>query len=250
MAIFHWMNIHLKNNTGLVTDAANPPIDGKRLCVFPEDKDLPGDSRNSRIDELFVSKACASPAPADWPRWKADRLAGLRAVSFRTFPDRVAAAEPRLRGGLGKHQRRWLGTEPGIDVAIADLRQPGNLDRGGTLIVLELRVKNWMPCRAGRLIVASGDVVILAPRGVGPTAWDRESPPDDVERAHVLLGRTVDEGKVWHVAAPCGGAALSTGTRTHGESGYGAGRRIAAAWRDFRAVRGRGRGREPSPEPS
>jgi hypothetical protein len=44
-------------------------------------------------------------------------------------------------------------------------------------------------------------VVVLAPRGVGPTAWVRKSPPNYIERAHVLLGRTVDEGRVWDVAA-------------------------------------------------
>jgi len=39
------------------------------------------------------------------------------------------------------------------------------------------------------------------PRGIGPTRWTRKNPPNYVERSHVLLGRTVDTGRVWDVAA-------------------------------------------------
>ena len=125
MAIFQWMNTHLKNDTGPVKDADDPPLPGKRLRVFPEEKDLPGDATNARIDESFVARGKpAAPAPDDWQRWRADLLAELRPVSFRTFPDRIPAAEPRLWGGLGK-DGRWLATEPGIEVAIVDLRRAG-----------------------------------------------------------------------------------------------------------------------------
>ena len=57
-----------------------------------------------------------------------------------------------------------------------------------------------MPAWA-KSIVGEDAVVVLAPRGVGPTAWVRKSPPNYVERAHALLGRTVDEGRVWDAAA-------------------------------------------------
>jgi hypothetical protein len=42
---------------------------------------------------------------------------------------------------------------------------------------------------------------LLQPRGVGPTRWTRKNPPNYVERSHVLLGRTVDTGRVWDVIA-------------------------------------------------
>ncbi|MGC8641778.1 MAG: alpha/beta hydrolase family protein, partial [Isosphaeraceae bacterium] len=193
MAVFHWVNVHFKNDTGPVNDATDPPFDGKKLRVFPEDKDLPADALNARIDETFVPKAQpAPPAPADWPRWKADILARLRAVSFRTFPERIPAAEPKLSSAPGKHER-WLATEPDIEVAIADLRRPGSKSPRGMLVVLnEGESLDSLPGWASS-IVGSDDVVILAPRGVGPTAWDRKSPPNYVARSHVLLGRTVDE---------------------------------------------------------
>jgi hypothetical protein len=44
--------------------------------------------------------------------------------------------------------------------------------------------------------------VILSPRGCGETLkWTRKNPPNYVERAHALLGRTVDAGRVWDVQA-------------------------------------------------
>ena len=47
-----------------------------------------------------------------------------------------------------------------------------------------------------------GDVVYRCdPRGIGPTRWTRKNPPNYVERSHVLLGRTVDTGRVWDVIA-------------------------------------------------
>ena len=53
-----------------------------------------------------------------------------------------------------------------------------------------------------RGIGREGDHVYLCtPRGLGPTRWTRKNPPNYVERCHVLLGRTVDTGRVWDVAA-------------------------------------------------
>jgi hypothetical protein len=39
-------------------------------------------------------------------------------------------------------------------------------------------------------------VWLLEPRGAGRTRWTRKSPPNYVERAHALLGETVDRGRV------------------------------------------------------
>ena len=94
VAVFRWMNRHLKHETGPVKDADDPPIDGKRLRVFPEDGDLPRDAINGRIDESFVARAMLSPpAPGDFDRWKGDLLARLRARVVPTFPDRIPPAD-------------------------------------------------------------------------------------------------------------------------------------------------------------
>jgi hypothetical protein len=194
VAVFRWLNIHLKQDTGPVKDAEDPPIDGKRLRVFPEDRDLPADATNGRIDESFVTRAVlAPPAPEEFERWRAGRMAQLRALSFRTFPERIPAARAK--------DTRRLETEPGIEVAVLDLRRGREGASRGTLIILgEGEALEAIPAWA-KSIVGDDAVVVLAPRGVGPTAWVRKSPPNYVERAHVLLGRTVDEGRVWDAAA-------------------------------------------------
>ena len=203
IAIFRWINAHLKNDSAPVKDADDLPIDGKRLRVFPEDSDVPPDARNARIDETFVDRSELSPpTPEQWQDFKSQRLAALRALSFRPFPDRIPPAQPREteRGEAVKHQV-WLGTEQGIDVAVLDWRPDRKLAPRGTLIVLNEgesleEIPEW-----ARSLVGEDAVVVLAPRGVGPTAWDRKSPPNYIDRAHALLGRTVDEGRVWDAAA-------------------------------------------------
>jgi len=201
MAVFRWMNTHLKHESGPVQDALDPPVDGKHLRVFPEDKDLPTDARNAQIDESFVVHAKRDPPPADgFERWRSDRLHELRGLSFRTFPDRLPAARPRDDTDAGMSPR-WVKTEPGIEVAVLDLRSRKPTAARGTLIVLdEGETLDGIPAWA-RSINDEDAVVVLAPRGVGPTSWERKSPPNYIERAHALLGRTVDQGRVWDAAA-------------------------------------------------
>ena len=56
---------------------------------------------------------------------------------------------------------------------------------------------NWM-----RNERKPGDhVYVCTPRGIDETRWTRKDPPNYVERSHVLLGRTVDTGRVWDVIA-------------------------------------------------
>ena len=57
------------------------------------------------------------------------------------------------------------------------------------------------PDWVGRVAASDQVVVLCEPRGVGATRWTRKNPPNYVERSHVLLGRTVDSGRVWDVIA-------------------------------------------------
>jgi len=207
-ATYRWMNTHLKQDSSPVPDAPDPPIDGKQLRVFPEDKDLPADSRNATIDEFLVGRARFEPPPpepdrAGFDAWKRARLAAVRAASFPAFPDQVPAARAKPPGGADP-SLRWLATEPGIEVAVLDLRRPAGRSNRCTLIVLnEGEALEGVPSWA-QPIVAGDEVVVLAPRGVGPTAYTRKDPPNYVERSHALLGRTVDQGRVWDVIATRG----------------------------------------------
>jgi len=44
-------------------------------------------------------------------------------------------------------------------------------------------------------------VYVCEPRGLGASRWTHKDPPNYIERSHYLLGRTVDSGRVWDIAA-------------------------------------------------
>src|SRR5262245_22351133 len=94
IAIFRFINKHVKGDAGEVKDADDAPLPGKELRVFPEDSDLPKDALNARIDETFVPRTrvdLLEKRPFD--EWKKGLLGELRRRSFATFPDRIPAAE-------------------------------------------------------------------------------------------------------------------------------------------------------------
>src|SRR5207244_433364 len=95
VAVFKWINKHLKNDDGLVKDATFKEIPGKDLRVFPEDKDVPKDALNGKVDESFVARAEPRlPQQAGFAEWRTNLTQKLRQVSFRNFPNRIPAAEP------------------------------------------------------------------------------------------------------------------------------------------------------------
>jgi cephalosporin-C deacetylase-like acetyl esterase len=194
LAIFKWINKHLKNDTGPIKDADFKPLPGKELRVFPEDSDLPKDQINDRIDESFVPRAQVKlPEAGKVDEWKAGLMKPLRERVFRVFPERIPAAKV----GPGDSHITWE-TESGIRVLGAKTGE-------GDYLIVEL-APGW-DSKPGQVDpkplpreYRSG--VSFLPRGAGETlAWTRKSPPNYVERAHALLGRTVDEGRVWDICA-------------------------------------------------
>jgi dienelactone hydrolase len=199
-AVFHWMNRHLKNDTGPVADADFTPLPGAALRVFAEDKDIPADALNARIDETFVATADVKlPGRRDFTAWREGMVQRLRERCFRPYTEQPV--EPRVLGpfetGPGLS---GLETEPWIRVSFAP-PPPSERAAPGLLLVLnedESRgaLPEWaQPLAKGRR------VAIVEPRGTGSSRWTRKSPPNYVERAHALIGRTVDQGRVWDVAA-------------------------------------------------
>jgi hypothetical protein len=123
----------------------------------------------------------------------------LRRVTFRYFPDRIPAA--RLLEQVDADGAR-LESEPGIEIG---LRRVGAFKPSRTRRIL-LAARNAdeplpIPAWLDRLHDAGDEVYLCDPRGVGRTRWTRKNPPNYVQRAHALLGRTVDTGRVWDIAA-------------------------------------------------
>ncbi len=204
--------MHLKNDAGVVNDSEadlvtgprnnqRHPIDPNRLRVFPIDCDIPEDELNTTIDEHFVPAARVElPQKGEYETWKAAILAELRRVTFRYFPERIPPA--RLLEQVQPNDAR-LATEPGLEVFlqyVTAFKSTKDVKR----VLMIVRDPNSTDCVSDwvRRVYKSGDHVYLcAPRGVDQTRWTRKNPPNYVERCHVLIGRTVDTGRVWDIVA-------------------------------------------------
>ncbi len=207
VAVFQWINRHLKNQRGPVKDADFKPIPGKELRVFPEDGDVPKDAINGKIDETFVPRANVKlPEKGKFEEWKKGLMKELRAKAFRRFPERIPPANARpLRT---PQPAGWpVTTEPGIELWVWPFPRARDEERDGTVIVVdgEDKVKTEddlkKVLRWAKPYGARGPLVILPLRGTGKTEWTRKSPPNFVARAHALLGGTVDEGRVRDITA-------------------------------------------------
>jgi hypothetical protein len=197
IAIFSFINKHLKGDTGTVKDADFQKIEGKDLRVFQEDKDLPKDSINAKVDETFVPKAEVKlPAKQEeFTAWKAGMVKRLRETSLRglEWDD-----EAQKKAGPGN--AIYLDSQPEIDL-VGDLLQR---DRGtafgdgsSTCIFLNRDEKvddewNYWDRRYPNATCLD----LLFTRGGGKKRWTTKNPPNTIERSMALIGRTVDSGRV------------------------------------------------------
>jgi dienelactone hydrolase len=201
LAVFKWINKHLKNDTGPVKDADFKPLPGKDLRVFAEDTDVPKDAINGKIDETFVAKAEVKlPEPGKFEEWKKDLMSKLRASSFRSFPDPVPAAKLHE---TGKSNEDVL-TEGNIKLQVPYIVDVNSV----TLFIVgpEEWQTNKKEEAAFKLMLSrtkGGIVETIGPRGTGfmGPSWTKKSPPNYVERAHVLVGKTVDQQRVYDIIA-------------------------------------------------
>jgi len=208
-AAYRFLNTHLKNDprpaldseVDLVTSAPNEvhPIPPEQLRVFPQDSDFPRDAINNRIDQEFVPMATAElPKEGQFEAWRNERFARLRQLTFHHFPDRLPAA---LAVETNSSAVVRLTTEPGISIRLRSAQLPTTSPRRVWLVVARSSVDDeapgWLKERAGE----EDAVYVCEPRGIGGSRWTTKNPPNYVERSHYLLGRTVDSGRVWDLAA-------------------------------------------------
>ncbi len=210
-AVFRFLNSHLKNDPRAVTDSEvdlvtgslqEPvhPIEPKDLRVFLTDEDIPSDELNTQIDRHFVDiSRPKTPGHGEFTTWKKHVLRQLRAVSLRALPERIPIAEV----GQQSDSIAKLETEPGIHIY---LRQDARLDSvsGGKRVLLCVTnpdTRNTIPKWLSNVRQDGDRIFFCDVRGVGETRWTVKNPPNYVERSLVLVGRTVDSGRIWDVAA-------------------------------------------------
>lgn len=193
IAVFKWINKHLKHDTGEVKDADFKPLPGKELRVFPEEKDIPKDALNGKIDETFVPKAQVKlPKKEEFEDWKNRLLKELREKSFRALPNEI----PPLKA-QGDAPMLFL-SEGAMDVTLFHFDRSG--EPKDLVVSVEPEKLTKSTFATLKRVFNKENQWILNPRGTN-TRWTRKSPPNYVERAHALLGRTVDEGRFWDIIA-------------------------------------------------
>ena len=125
---------------------------------------------------------------------------------FREWPDQVPAAEVRDRRPDGEY---ILGTEDEIlvlarrhEVAQQVPKSPEHRERLWLVILNPDEPEATLPDWVKDTVLAGQSTVTISPRGCGESLkWTRKNPPNYVERAHVLVGRTVDAGRVYDIQA-------------------------------------------------
>ncbi len=226
---YRWISKHLKGDNSETAEPPLPPFDGKELRVFPEDSDLPIDSLNAKIDESFVqlTKPTTPKNEEEYRAWS-QRLRGeLLDRVFREWPDEVLAAEVREEMPDG---RVILRTDNEVSVLAARIQATGAAQEKPKrlwLVVLNADdPEGKLPVWTKGTLPEGQPITVLSPRGCGEfSSWTRKNPPNYVERAHALLGRTADVGRVWDVQATARwlheaeGNELSVGVIGKGQAG-------------------------------
>jgi hypothetical protein len=204
---YRWINKHLKKDNAEVSEPPQPRFEGKQLRVFPEDSDLPKDSVNAKIDETFVARAVSKPAATkeEYSAWSKRLRDELLERVFRDWPEEISAAKVRDEYPDG---RVVLFTDEGMPVmaarprAMADPSLAADKKRRWLVVLNPDEPEGKLPDWTKGHIPPGEPVLILSPRGGGETFnWTRKNPPNYVERAHLLVGRTVDTGRVWDAQA-------------------------------------------------
>lgn len=172
-AIFEFFNRHLKGDVKRVEDPdmglgpdGKVRIPGASLRVFAEDKDVPADQRNTKIDESFVTLATPTvPAPERFVAWKTDIITRLTAAGVIDLPK---SAIPLVK------------------------QKPMPSDANGRLTFVVLNPTDDFAKGLPAWAEGATRPQLFQP----PTGWTLKNPPNTVERSLALLGMTADSLRV------------------------------------------------------
>src|SRR5262249_4318474 len=133
---------------------------------------------------------------------KKDLLHGLRERSFRSFPGRIPPASVRGKRTSEGDTTFILATESGTEGEVSCFAgKDGEDPTSGTLVLVNESILKDPGLQWARPCVGQSALAVMGYRGLNQTMWTTKSPPNYVERSHALVGRTVDEGRVWDVIA-------------------------------------------------
>ncbi|MBL9121986.1 MAG: acetylxylan esterase [Planctomycetaceae bacterium] len=228
VAAFRWMNRWLKGTQHPVAAFGERYFAPAELKVFAE---LPGDQRNTQLQESFVPAAPSATPPATLAAWQSERerlLAALRTQSFSgiTHVGSLAAQVLDDRSSGGTRLRTIVfSSDEELRVPMFVLTADGDapIEQLRVEVVDDAGFQAWgaslggdfaknlahfglavagdrVPPPAVRAVPAGAALVVVTPRGWGPMAWanDKKS-QTHMPRRFVLTGTTVDEGRIFDV---------------------------------------------------
>jgi cephalosporin-C deacetylase-like acetyl esterase len=196
VAIFGWINKHLRNDTAPVKDADFKPFPDQELRVFAEDKDLPADQINSKVDISFVPRVRPKlPEPGKFDDWKRGLLQELRDKCFRGLPERIPPAKLAKKAA----DSSWLlTTEDNVTANVSSMVKMQFAPLSPQLIV---RNPGEDAGAIPAALTRPFSPYFLDPRGLGSATRSEKLSPEYVQRSYALVGRTLDEGRVWDIVA-------------------------------------------------
>ncbi|HVE39070.1 MAG TPA: prolyl oligopeptidase family serine peptidase [Planctomycetota bacterium] len=181
-AVFEFFNRTLKQDakpvldadSGLGPDAKTKKIEPFRLRVFPDDKDIPADSLNTKIDEMFLTPAKVElPTPDRFETWKQDLIRRLEVSGLRKGDGRALTSLTPILFEAGEE----------VWTVVLNATDPPS---------------KQMPSWAAPIVDGRRSCIVQP-----STGWTRKNPPNTVERSLALLGMTADSLRVSElIAAP------------------------------------------------
>ncbi|MBC8355011.1 MAG: acetylxylan esterase [Planctomycetes bacterium] len=226
---FRWFNQHLKGDDSLIEKTAVKFFEPEQLKVFQE---LPSDEINTKIDETFVMLA-NSELPASNDEWAKERdawRASLQEKCFAGWPKDAQYADSREVFNVVNDGVRFRAidftSQESIELRLYIVER-AELDRRDLVVLNVLDAKGWNEFLAEMRVgfekqldgetLPSGDaatfkqtqrmlkstawtMAYVAPRGIGPTAWDQSARKQTQhQRRFYLLGQSLDGMRVWDV---------------------------------------------------
>lgn len=227
---FRWLNLHLKKDDGLIEDVATKFFDPEPLKVFPAGK-LPDDRRNEEIHETFVAAAETPEVPASKDAWQDLRDGWRQALVEKAFRGWPAESQPLDLKEAFSVERQGVRlaaydftSQEAVRLRLYVAHRAG-LDKPELTVLNVLDPQSWseflaayrpafeqelqeetLPEGNAEAFKQTHDMfqsfkwvmAYVAPRGVGPTAWD-QSDRKQVQnrRRFYLLGQSLDGMQAW-----------------------------------------------------
>ena len=207
---FHWFERHLKGRAAAdeVDTVAAKVLDRTTMRALDR---IPADEMVTLVDHGFVEMAPAPELPenaAAWEEISAGWMTALREKVFRGWPEEGAALELKevareaseFRGEL--LQFEFTSETPVRLPLVLALPPDARPDKVSVHVVDESGWQEYSKQRFDPLrllaVSTSYPTVLVAPRGIGPTAWtDDVRERVQVRRRHMLIGQTLDGMRVW-----------------------------------------------------